>query len=82
MHGVLMNTSSSLLALQPFAGIGLLHRLRRFFRYGVVSPAPNLQPGGPGIRLLVAPYPLTCLAGVALPEAYAPASIAQTKSPR
>jgi hypothetical protein len=59
-----------LLALQPRVGSWppTWFCNSKFFRGGVVSPTPNLQPGGP--------YPLTCLARVAPPGAYASASIA------
>jgi hypothetical protein len=45
------------------------------FRCSVVSPTLDLQPGGHG------PYPLFCLALVALPGAYFPANIDLHKPP-
>jgi hypothetical protein len=51
-------TMSSLLALQPCLGLGLLHGLIKvkFFRGGVIRrPTPNPQPGGPGTTLRLAP---------------------------
>jgi hypothetical protein len=47
-----------------------------FLLYGVVSPTPNPQPGGPGYPFLSGSSPLTCLSWEALPVAYATASIA------
>jgi hypothetical protein len=47
-----------------------------FLLFGVVSPTPNPQPGGPGYPFLSGPSPLTCLAWEALPVAYTTASIA------
>jgi hypothetical protein len=39
---------------------------------GAVNPAPNLQPGGPGYRLLPGSSPLTCPAWQTLPVATLP----------
>jgi hypothetical protein len=47
-----------------------------FLLFGVVSPTPNPQPGGPVYPFLSGSWPLTCLAWEALPVAYATASIA------
>jgi hypothetical protein len=41
-----------------------------------VSVKMKRHPGRPGSRFCVAPYPTTSVAWMALPEAYAPASIA------
>jgi hypothetical protein len=43
------HSSSPLLALQPCAGLRLLHG------FVTVSPTPNPQPGGPGTTLRLAP---------------------------
>ena len=51
-------------------------RNKLFLRCGVVSPTRNPQPGGPGYPFSSGSSPLTCLAWVALPAAYATASIA------
>jgi hypothetical protein len=47
--------------------LGLLHGFVavHFFRGGVVSPTPKPQPGGPDYTSS-GPYPLTCLAWVAI----------------
>ena len=47
-----------------------------FLLFGVVSPMPNPQPGGPGYPYLSGSSPLTCLAWEALPVAYTTTSIA------
>jgi hypothetical protein len=48
---------------------------RNLSRGGVIT-TPNPQPGGPVDYTYSGSYPLTCLAWVTLPGAYAPASIA------
>jgi hypothetical protein len=47
-----------------------------YYQGGVISPTLNPQRGAPGTTLCFGPYPMTCLPWVALPGAYAPASIA------
>jgi hypothetical protein len=47
-----------------------------FSEVGSLVTTHNLQTGGPGTTLRLAPYPLTCLTWVTLPGAYASASIA------
>jgi hypothetical protein len=60
------------------ASLDLLLRFRnsKIFRDGFVSLSLNPQPEGTGTQFLLAPYPLTCLAWVALPGGYTAASIA------
>jgi hypothetical protein len=67
----------SLLPLQPCAGLGLLHGFVAVNFSGVVSLAPRSTPNWrTRDHTSSGPYPLTCLAWVAQPGAYASASIA------
>jgi hypothetical protein len=70
------SSSSSLIGLRPFVGLGLLHVSVAVSLSGVKllphAQTPTWRASGyasPG------PYALSCLASVALPGAYAPASI-------
>ena len=63
-----------LFLILPRLIVGFRNKL--FLRCRVVSPTPNLQPGGPWYPFSSGSSPLTCLAWKALPVAYAMASIA------
>jgi hypothetical protein len=72
--------SLSLLTLRPCVGLGLLHGYVAviFFRSGVSVPRPTSNPKiwRNSNYTSSGPYPLTCMAWMALPGAYVPTSIA------
>ena len=60
------------LFVKPVRGISDVSWTQILFPGGVVTPTPNLQPGGPGCPFLPGSSPLTCPPWVTLPVAMLP----------